>query len=268
MDIAHMRTVRVLILTLFAFGLVLGSAGQAVAAGPPYRADLSLSSGTAHGRVGDLIEEPYYVDNLGPSNTRTGDVTFDFVAPGGTVFVIDPNRYRYCHVITAGTHYWCYEPVQIWVSQGTIGTFVRLKIVSATVTPGRITVSCTCDPNGSNNATTLHVVVDGVPSSPPSTPSPHRSSATQSPRPHDSPTVHHYIPAPVRAPPAVSPAARYSGPVTPTPTASTDTDMMNSADASDPGVGLPIYLGAMVAVLFIAGAIAVVYRRRMSGPRS
>src|SRR5215467_5491798 len=49
---------------------------------PSYKADLKVTSVPAHGKVSSIQPYPIvtYFQNLGPSNTLTGDVTEDFVA--------------------------------------------------------------------------------------------------------------------------------------------------------------------------------------------
>lgn len=254
---SKLRSVAVLLAAQMVAALLAVS--PAAAAGLSYTADLKLTAATLHvtGPVPRTTEFVTYLQNLGPTNTLTGDVIEDYVAPGGTVFPFDPSTYANCHVITAGKHYWCYSTVQFWVSSGRVTNLLPIKILSSHVTPGRITVTCTCDHNTRNNSAQLLIVMPGAKPTP--TPA-HPRPSTSKPDPARPTATASAATAPTAPPLASTPSAVPSNDVATLPEPSPV--ILRALTSSTPASTVEILLAASATVGLLTFAALVIVRRR------
>lgn len=183
--------------------LALGAAGVVATAIPAHASsgvDLRVEALPVHGKVGDTVTVflNLYVPNTGGAGQ--GEVTYHYVAPGGTEFA-DAFDSPSCHIVTPGREAWCTNTGELWPPMG--GTpylnKLRLKIISPNVTPGQFKVDFARDPNPANNSAPIVLTVDGItPTVAPTSPSP-QTSATAAPV------------SPRRSTPAAAPALPVTG---------------------------------------------------------
>jgi LPXTG-motif cell wall-anchored protein len=215
--------------------LALAAAGVVAAAVPAFASsgvDMRVEALPVHGKVGDTVTAflNLYVPNTGGADY--GEVTYHYVAPGGTEFA-DTFDSPNCHIVTPGHEAWCTNTGQLWPSMGGIPYLNKLplKIISSHVSPGQFKIDFARDPNPANNSAPIVLTVDGItPTVAPTSPSP-RPSATAAPG------------SPRRSTPAAAPTLPVTG--------------------SQAGI-----LGGMGAVLVaVGGALFLLARRRNASIR-
>lgn len=160
------------VLTGFVMLLVASPAHAVLVPGP---ADLKVTAGTAHGRVGDTVTVDTEVFNLGPDMVDTAKAIERIVAPGGTELVGDFSHAQPpCQIVDPGHEVACPNPGQWWAQSDMQSEHgnpgypwqIQLKIVSSHITPGSVSVQYAQDTNTSNNSAPIVVVVDGVTNTP------------------------------------------------------------------------------------------------------
>ena len=184
-----------------------------------------------------------HFQDLGPDNTYSGDVTWEWTAPGGTHFIYSPDPTDpACHVFVPHKHFTCVQVTEQMVISGADLESAGLFVDSVHTTPGRVTETCACDHNTSNNSAALIVHVDGATTTP---------THTSKPKP----TATHSTPPAQPATPAATQSTAAPSPSVPASSGSVFSEPA-SPDATDAALGTPAHRspGPLVFMIAMIGA--------------
>jgi len=232
--------------TAVVMGVVfLGTPAQAASA-PEFPADIAVTGGSAHGKLGAEVSIPITRINNGPSDPVQGNITFELKVPGAVELLGNGPTSPACTIVVPKRHYRCLNTNFMMVGH-LYKESVLVKIVSTSPAPGFVSVSYKDDPKTSNNRASLTVAVDSKPK----------------PKPTTAPATTKAAPKPTTAKPTPTRTATASATASPSPTASPSADVVvaiepSPAAASPADDGSPMWpwlLGGVLAV--VAGAVTL-----------